>query len=108
MKGTDVVDAIFGTKEQIVHRGYGATERQIGAIYAGWRITQRHKIPQWKRWMYDGKSWEFYGIPVTKSELDVDWDAYDLTHHRRGIETAQADEMIYRWLHRNAESDPDY
>ena len=48
-------------ERKVVHRGYSATERQLGHIYNGWRILRRRKIPRWKRWLYDGAVWEFIG-----------------------------------------------
>ena len=91
---------MFGMEEQVVvHRGYSATERQIGHIYNGRRITRRRKIPKYRRWLYDGRVWEFYGVPVTEFERQVDEMLYDSLHGRRGIETTQAQEMIYRWRH---------
>ena len=48
-------------QRKVVHRGYSATERQIGSICDGWLIVKRRKIARWKRWFYDGKHWEFIG-----------------------------------------------
>lgn len=48
-------------EKKIVHRGYSATERQIGHIYNGYRIIERREIPKYLRWLYDGKGWEFVG-----------------------------------------------
>ena len=56
-----IFDTMYGMKERVIHRGYSATERQIGHIYNGWRITRRRKIPKHRRWFYNGKVWEFYG-----------------------------------------------
>ena len=52
---------------KVVHRGYSATERQIGAIYNGYRIVERREIPAWKRnLLYGGKRWEFIGERVSE------------------------------------------
>lgn len=48
-------------QRKVVHRGYSATERQIGTVYDGWCIVARRKIPRWLRWFYDGKIWAFVG-----------------------------------------------
>lgn len=56
------LDTITGVRtRKIVHRGYSATERQIGTVYDGWRIVERIKIPQYLRRLHDGKSWAFIG-----------------------------------------------
>lgn len=52
---------MWARTRKIVHRGYSATERQIGTIYEGWRIIKRRRIPQCLRWLYDGKNWAFIG-----------------------------------------------
>jgi len=56
-------------QKQVVHRGYSATERQLGHIYGSWRIVARRKIPRFLRWLYDGKVWEFIGKRVRPNRL---------------------------------------
>lgn len=69
-------------QKQVVHRGYSATERQLGHIYGGWRIVARRKIPRFLRWYYDGKVWEFigqkwmWGRTNLPENLDVSWERY--------------------------------
>jgi hypothetical protein len=66
MKPDKTADLIFGTAtvKKVIHRGYSATERQIGTVHqgdGGYRIVSRRKIPRFLRWLYDGKVWEFIG-----------------------------------------------
>lgn len=60
-KGNERKEEKVKVRGKIVHIGYSATERQIGHIYGGNRITGRQRILEWQRESYDGKAWIFYG-----------------------------------------------
>ena len=50
--------------KKVVHRGYSATERQIGHVYNGYLIVKRRTMPRWKRKLFGNKKWEFIGEKV--------------------------------------------
>jgi len=86
MSFQELLDLALGVViRKVVHRGYGATDRQIGHIYKGWRIVRRRKIPRLLRWYYDGYPWIFIGERVSDFEIVLDECVFEMTLARREL-----------------------